>query len=397
MSEHELDWRWQLRSQIQSPQALLAWLQKKEAFANIHPKLWKAMKNWEASHATWQQNFRFAVTPYYLGLADWQNPNCPIIAQILPSPQERIDHSYLAWDPLAEESFMPVKGLSHRYPDRALWYLTHLCAVYCRFCTRKRKVSHASSAPKRSEWEDVLRYLREHKEIKEVILSGGDPLALSNENVAYILEALGRIRHLYSIRIHSRMPVTLPMRIDKGLAEIFAKAYPLTLVSHFNHACEVTDAAKESVRLLKMHGVAVLNQAVLLKGINDSAAKQEKLLLALLKIGVQPYYLHRCDEVKGSEHFRVPLKKGIEILQSLRGRNPGIALPRYMADLPGGGGKVPLEANYLQHEESRRKGPKQETLYYVQNWEGKTFVLCEQNRKRKRKPCASLGAEQSLF
>ena len=211
----------------------------------------------------------------------------------------------------------------------------------------------------------------QNKQIKEVILSGGDPLSLEDKYIEYLLSRLREIKHLYSIRIHSRMPATLPMRITKALAQVFGRFYPITLVAHFNHERELSPAAQEAVYLLRMQGTDVLNQAVLLRGVNDTVEDQENLNLALLKAGVRPYYLHRCDEVPGTSHLRVPVAKGVDILRGLRGRNPGISLPRYVVDLPGGGGKVPLEPNYLL-------GPPLEhgsSNYTLQNWAGKKFEI----------------------
>ena len=383
------DWRWQMRFRIDSPQKLRSYLKEKNLYGQVSHEIMVKIEEWERKEELWEKNFNFAVSPYYAGLVDWEDPSCPILAQFLPSSLELVQDSeevrekkdrraseieMLNWDPLAEESHMPVRGLTHRYPDRVLWYLSHNCAVYCRFCMRKRKVSQAESAPTRNDWERVFDYIREHEEIKEVILSGGDPLSLDNKHIAYILKNLRPMKHLYSIRIHTRMPVTLPMRIDESLASLLGSFYPITLVTHFNHAKELSPEAKEAVRFLRMNGIDVLNQAVLLKGINDSLERQEELNLALLKAGVRPYYLHRCDEIPGLDHFRAPVAKGISILRALRGSNPGISIPRYVVDLPGGGGKVPLEPSYLMEEE---EGLREKKEYHLKNWAGKTFTIRE--------------------
>ena len=221
----------------------------------------------------------------------------------------------------------------------------------------------------------------------------GDPLSLEDKHIDYILKKLREIDHLYSIRIHTRMLVTLPMRITASLAKILAKHYPITIVTHFNHPKELENNieknyVKQAVRLLRMSGVDVLNQTVLLRGVNDSAKIQEKLNLKLLTSGIRAYYLHRCDEIPGTEHFRVPLEKGIKILKALRGTNPGISLPRYMVDLPGGGGKVPLEVNYLTSNNikgdsienkstSANHSKKKNIVYSLVNWEGKSFEIHE--------------------
>ncbi len=349
------DWRWQYRHQIRSTRELL------EHMPEAGPYVAARIPGGEAGivelDARLAESFRVAVTPYYLSLARPQGPGdknterpCPVLAQILPAAAELEDTGYPAPDPLAEERHSPLRGITHRYPDRILWYLSHSCAVYCRYCLRKRKVSQADSAPRRDEYAAIFEYIEQHSEIKEVILSGGDPLSLSDDRLDQILIRLRGIPHLSSIRLHTRMPVTLPQRITPELCRMLERHYPLTLVTHFNHSAELENdpAPTQAIRRLRtIGGVTVLNQSVLLKGVNDTTADQERLVLTLLKAGVIPYYLHRCDEVNGVGHFRVPLERGMEILGELRGRNPGIALPRYVVDLPDGGGKIALEPDYL--------------------------------------------------
>ncbi len=368
------DWRWQLRRRIRTYEELQEWMGERFFSADISgegggPGSFSLRR----AFAGTEQLFRFGVTPYYLNLADPSNPHCPILRQILPDESELEDPLFADPDPLKEESHMAVPGLVHRYPDRVLWYLTGSCAVYCRFCTRKRKVSR-KEGESRSNREEVLSYLREHREIKEVILSGGDPLVLSEEELERILSPLRSLPHLASIRIHSRVPATLPMRITPSLAELLERFYPLTLVTHFNHPVEVTEDVYRAVKRLRMAGVLVLNQSVLLRGINDTPQTQEELVLSLLRAGIKPYYLHQCDEVKGVSHFRTPLNRGVEILEALRGRNPGVALPRFMVDLPGGGGKIPLEKEYRAGGEKMSDQEKSNRqLFY--NWKGEPFSV----------------------
>ncbi len=367
-----------MQNRIDSPEKIRLWLTELKPLQKVSLSLWKALRHWEKAAEKIGSRFHFGVSPYYLSLAQPEDPFCPIMAQLLPRLAELDDPDYTREDPLAEESYMPVPGLTHRYPDRVLWYISHNCALYCRFCMRRRKVAQPESAPRKKEREDALEYIGKHKEIKEVILSGGDPLSLSDSQLETILEALRSIKHIYSIRIHSRMPVVLPMRITVNLGQLLRRFYPITIVTHFNHAHEITSLAREAIRELRMNGVLVLNQAVLLKEINDTVAKQEALILNLLKAGVKPYYLHRLDPVWGTSHFRVPLKKGVEILQALRGLNPGIALPHYVIDLPGGGGKVTLEPQYLEKENlfSDSNGEKRYS-YIFRNWAGKIFEVQE--------------------
>ncbi|MCX8000722.1 MAG: KamA family radical SAM protein, partial [Leptospiraceae bacterium] len=295
--------------------------------------------------------FDFGVTPYYISLVDKNNLNCPIRKQIIPQVHELTFAPHERKDPLAEETYMPVRGVTHRYPDRALWYLSHTCAVYCRFCTRKRKVGKSQNTPRKEDWRLALDYFQKHTEIKEVILSGGDPLSLSDSSISYLLSELRKIPHINHIRIHSRHPVTLPFRIKSKLCKIFQENFPIFFVTHFNHPREITPESREAVRKLIQEGnVIVLNQGVLLKGINDSADVLKELFYKLIGVGVKPYYLHQCDEVFGSSGFKVPIQKGIQIMKELRGFISGVCLPTYVVDLSGGGGKVPLPTDYVIKE-----------------------------------------------
>lgn len=283
------------------------------------------------------------VTPYYLQLANLSDPHCPILRQILPCRAEREDPTFDTVDPLHEEKHMPLPGLIHRYPDRVLWILGADCGAICRFCTRRRKLGRPEEFPDSQDREQALDYIARDANIHEVILSGGDPLSLSDDLLRSIMAELRNIAHLVSIRLHSRIPVTLPQRLDDELMKIFGDFYPLTLVTHFNHPLEITPEAENGIRKMRLQGVQVLNQAVLLAGVNDSIDIQTELHLNLLRAGVKPYYLHHCDEVRGVSHFRVSPERGLRIMDELRNRLPGIALPLYMIDLPDGGGKVPLE------------------------------------------------------
>lgn len=314
-----------------------------------------------------QSRFRFAVTDSYLRRARLDHDRCAILGQVLPDPTELDDPVFELDDPLAEESHMPVPGLTHRYPDRVLWYLSHNCAVYCRFCMRKRKVSKAGTAPAGDQIAQALAYIREHSELHEVILSGGDPLSHSDATLDEILGALKGIDHIMSVRIHSRMPVTLPARITEELIQVLRRHAPLTLVTHFNHAQELGEDSLEAIRRLRSAGILLLNQSVLLKGINDTQEDLRELFLSLIKNGVKPYYLHQCDEVRGVSQFRVPIERGIELMKGLRGRIPGIALPLYVVDLPGGGGKVPADSSYLRRADAEG--------YVYENYEGHAYVL----------------------
>lgn len=386
------DWRWQYRHQIRSTRELLEQMPAADSY--VAARIPGGEAGVARLDARLAESFRFAVTPYYLSLArplefaDSNRP-CPVLAQILPAAAELADTGYPDPDPLAEERYSPLRGITHRYPDRVLWYLSHSCAVYCRYCLRKRKVSRADSAPQRDEYAAIFEYIEQHSEIKEVILSGGDPLSPSDDRLDQILTRLRGVPHLSSIRLHTRMPVTLPQRITPDLCRILERHYPLTLVTHFNHSAELENdpaPARAIRRLRTIGGVTVLNQSVLLKDINDTTADQERLILALLRAGAIPYYLHRCDEVNGVGHFRVPLERGMEILGELRGRNPGIALPRYAVDLPDGGGKIALEPDYLI--ERNTDAATGTTTYRFWNYERRREFVVTDNPAEDRRSAA---------
>ncbi|PJZ70801.1 lysine 2,3-aminomutase [Leptospira perolatii] len=330
-----LNWKWQIQHRILGAEQL------SEFISLTEPEF--------RSFSECEDLFSFSTTPYYLSLADRENHHCPIRLQFVPQIEELHSNPRDRVDPLEEESHMPVKGVTHRYPDRALWYLSHVCAVYCRFCTRKRKVSQSFNTPGMADWEEALLYFRNHPEIKEVILSGGDPLNLSDSKLDFLLTELKSIPHINQVRIHTRYPVTLPMRITSELCAVLKKHFPIFLVTHFNHSKELTALAKERISLLVKEGaVSVLNQSVLLKGVNDSVEALSDLFYSLTNAGIKPYYLHQCDEVFGSSHFRVPISEGVRLMKALRGRISGLSMPLYVVDLTGGGGKVPLPTDYLE-------------------------------------------------
>jgi lysine 2,3-aminomutase len=292
-------------------------------------------------------NYPYAVTPYYLGLADLDNPDDPILRQCLPDPVE-LDSSPMAdEDPLAEEKDSPVQGLIHRYPDRALIITTNRCAVYCRHCNRKRYWKNGESDLSSEDFDRIVSYIGEHANIREVIFSGGDPLLLSAIKLEKMLSRITAIEHIQMVRIHTRVPVVLPQRIDETLARLLAGFRPLWIVTQFNHPNEITPVSAVACTTLIESGLPLLNQGVLLKGINDEAVVIEQLVLGLTRLGVRPYYLFECDPVKGVEHLRTPVSRGVDIINYLRGRIGGYAIPQFAVDLPGGGGKVTLTPEYL--------------------------------------------------
>ena len=372
LNHAENTWQQELQMSIRNLDGLIGTLE------SVHPNVMNTtwadrIRKAKAAEADLQNQFRFSVTRSYLSAAQPHNERCPILGQILPSVAETNDTVFASVDPLAEENHMPVPGLTHRYPDRVLWYLSHHCAVYCRFCMRKRKVSQSDTAPGRSDIEKAFQYIENHTELHEVILSGGDPLSLGDDMLDMILQRLRAMDHIVSVRIHSRMPVTLPSRFTDSLVQILSRYSPLTLVTHFNHSVEIGEASKAALTKLRQAGIMLLNQSVLLRNINDSIDDLKGLFLTLIKSGVKPYYLHQCDEVKGVSHFRVPISRGIALMKSLRGRIPGIALPLYVVDLPGGGGKVPVDSSYQVvaeiHDDVER--------YSFLNYAGLQFDLSE--------------------
>ncbi len=278
----------------------------------------------------------------YASLIDGDDPDDPIAAMVIPDPRELQPSPDLSEDPLQEERDTPVEGLIHRYPDRALLLLTGRCASYCRFCMRRRRVGRPAGRREEPWLEEVVVYLDDHPSIHEVILSGGDPLVLSDERLERCLTAISRARHVELIRIDTRVPVVLPSRVDDQLARLLRRFAPLWLVTHFNHPRELTPAAIAACATLADAGIPLQNQAVLLAGVNDDPQVIEALCRGLLTARVRPYYLHQCDLVDGAGHFRTPLRTGREIVAGLCGRIAGMGIPRFVVDSPGGHGKVAL-------------------------------------------------------
>jgi lysine 2,3-aminomutase len=331
------DWRWQAQNAVRHPRQLFELLPF-------------SLEERQAIEAL-QAQYKLAIPPYYFSLIDRFDPRDPIRLQSIPAPEELAGAAGADGedDPLDEDKDSPVPGLTHRYPDRALLVTTHVCTMYCRFCTRKR------ATMKRGGWDAVSRddrrmieYVRDHPELRDVIISGGDPLTLPLEKLAFFVEGLTALPHLDVIRIGTRVPVTLPQRLDDSeLVALLADSGKIWIQTHFNHPREVTPEARRACDRLRMRGMPINNHAVLLKGVNDSLAVQRELCRALLRIKVRPYYLFHCDPVTGAGHFRTPVWKGIEIIEGLRGHMSGLGVPTYVVDAPRGGGKVPLGPTYL--------------------------------------------------
>ena len=294
------------------------------------------------------EKFPLSITPYYFSLIDEEDySNDPVFKQSFPSPSELIINRHDMLDPLAEDKDSPVPLITHRYPDRVLFHISNTCSMYCRHCTRKRKVGDHDSIPNKTEILNGIKYIAETSQVRDVLLSGGDPFLLSDNYLDWILTELGKIPHLEVIRIGTRTPVVLPYRITDELVEMLKKHQPLWINTHFNHPREITTSSKESLAKLADAGFPLGNQSVLLAGVNDCPRIIKKLVHKLVQNRVRPYYLYQCDLSEGLTHFRTPVGKGIEIMESLIGHTSGFAISTYVVDAPGGGGKIPLMPNYI--------------------------------------------------
>lgn len=345
------DWKWQFRHRITTVDELLHYIPLSDA------------EKTQLKLVTLK--YPLSITPYYLSLINPLDPNDPIRKQSIPSFEEIALSDMGVEDPLAEHKDSAVPGLVHRYPDRVLMVLTNLCPMLCRHCTRKREWRHGVWVRTSEQIESMLDYVRNHKEVRDIILSGGDPLTLSTQHLEKVISKLRQINHVEIIRIGSRFPVTLPQRIDNELCDMLSEYGPIWLNTHFNHPREITPESAAACDKLLRSGIPVNNQSVLLKGINDSVEVQKKLCQGLLRIKVRPYYLYQCDEVQGTEHLRTPVETGLQIIEGLRGHTSGLAVPSFVIDLPEGGGKVPLQPSYIL------KRNKDELI--LRNYEGGVF------------------------
>jgi lysine 2,3-aminomutase len=291
--------------------------------------------------------FRVDITPYFISLIDPDDPADPIRKQVVPTAREMVPFTSMMEDSLAEDRHSPVPGMVHRYPDRVLMLVTTQCATYCRYCTRSRIVGDPAATFSRSEFEMQLEYLKHTPQVRDVLLSGGDPLVLAPKILEEILRRLREIPHIEIVRIGSRVPVFLPMRITEELTDMLQKYHPLWLNIHVNHPNEISAELEAAADRLTRAGIPLGNQAVLMAGVNDNVHIQRQLVQDLVRIRVRPYYLYQCDLVDGAGHFRTPVAKGIEIMEGLRGHTSGYAVHQYIIDAPGGGGKIPVSPNYM--------------------------------------------------
>jgi lysine 2,3-aminomutase len=326
------DWRWQLSHRLNNVEEI-------EKILTLTDSERKALN---ASNL-----FRVDITPYFISLIRPDDPNDPVRQQIIPTAAEMVPFTSMMEDSLAEDRHSPVPGLVHRYPDRVLMLVTTQCASYCRYCTRSRIVGDPSATFSRNEFEMQIEYIKNTPQVRDVLLSGGDPLVLAPKILEEILMRLREIPHVEIIRIGSRVPVFLPMRVTQDLCDMLEKYHPLWLNIHVNHPNEISQELAEATNRLAKAGIPLGNQSVLLAGVNDCVHIQRKLVQDLVRIRVRPYYIYQADLVEGGGHFRTSVAKGIEIMEGLRGHTSGYAVPQFIVDAPGGGGKIPLMPNYL--------------------------------------------------
>jgi lysine 2,3-aminomutase len=334
------DWKWQFRNTIRDIETLKKIIRIDEREQQDLEKV--------------LQTFKMSITPYYASLMDREYARGSVRLQGVPSIQELAYDPDDQEDPLHEDVDSPVPGITHRYPDRVLFLVTRICSMYCRHCTRRRLVGSQDDHLSRDHMEKAFQYIEEHEEIRDILLSGGDPLVLDDGPLEEILKRLREIEHVEIIRIGSRTPVVLPYRITDELVAMLRKFHPLYLNTHFNHPSEITQDSREACARLADAGIPLGNQTVLLRDVNDCPYIMKKLVHELLMIRVKPYYIYQCDLSRGIAHFRTSITKGMEIIENLRGHTTGMAVPTFVVDAPGGGGKIPVMPNYILSQGDRR-------------------------------------------
>jgi lysine 2,3-aminomutase len=350
------DWRWQLRNRITTAERLQQLMPGLTDDESTGVRL--------ASH-----KLAMAITPYFFNLIDAMDEHCPIRWQVIPRAGEGDVAPWEMSDPVGEDSHSPVPGLVHRYPDRVLFLVTDRCAAYCRYCTRSRLVSNASGYDFHPEFDRQIAYIEQHPGIRDVLLSGGDPLLFTDEKLEYLLSRLRRIPHVEFLRIGTRIPVFLPQRITPELCAMLKQFHPLFISIHSNHPRELTTEVREALGRLADAGIPLGNQSVLLRHVNDDPAVMTALVQKLLMCRVKPYYVYQCDLIAGSAHLRASVRRGLEVMQSLRGHTTGYAVPQFVIDAPGGGGKVPVNPQYVLSRNADR--------VVIRNFEGKVFEYPE--------------------
>ncbi|HEV7923980.1 MAG TPA: KamA family radical SAM protein [Verrucomicrobiae bacterium] len=350
------DWKWQLKNRITTLEKLQRFL------PTLTPEEFEGTIL--ANH-----KLALAITPYFFNLIDASDEHCPIRRQVVPRVEETYTAPWEMSDPCGEDSHSPVPGLVHRYPDRVLFLVTDRCAAYCRYCTRSRMVSNATGYDFHPEFERQIRYVSEHPEIRDVLLSGGDPLLLNDDKLEFLLSRLRAIPHVEFLRIGTRIPIFLPQRITPALCAMLRKYHPLFISIHSNHPRELTTEVRDALCRLADAGIPLGNQAVLLRHVNDDVGVMRALVQKLLMCRVKPYYVYQCDLITGSAHLRSSVRKGLEIMENLRGHTTGYAVPQYVIDAPGGGGKVPINPDYVLSRNKNR--------VIIRNFEGRIFEYPE--------------------
>ncbi len=348
------DWKWQLRNSYRSPGELM--------------KIMELTEEESLSINNLKDRLPMRITPYFASLIYDSRPGDPLRRNVIPVIDELFQHNTEESDPLHEAKFSPVKGIVHRYPDRVLFTVTQFCSSYCRYCTRSHSVGQLDKI-NRKDWENAFRYIASNQEIRDVLISGGDPLTLTDEALDYILSRIRAIPHVQMIRIGSRVPAVLPQRITDNLLKTLRKYHPLFISLHFMHPDELTPECVSACTKLADAGIPLGSQTVLLKGINDSVEVMKELMHKLLMARVRPYYLYQCDLIPGSAHFRTTVARGLEIIRGLRGYTSGYAVPTFVVDAPGGGGKIPLLPDYVVSHDTEK--------IVLRNYKGEEYVYPE--------------------
>lgn len=349
------DWHWQYKNRIESAEVLSKYIPlSDDETAQINRCL---------------NTYRMAITPYYLSLIDPADPYDPIRLQAVPCAKELYIAPEDQRDPLHEETDSPCTGLTHRYPDRVLFLVTNQCSMYCRHCTRRRFSGQEDTALTKCQIDASIEYIRAHKEVRDVLVSGGDPFTLSDDKLEYILSNLRAIDHVEIIRIGTRIPVVMPQRVTPELCAMLKKYHPLWVNVQFNHPNEITEESTAACAMLLDAGIPLGNQSVLLRGINDCPHVMRKLVRKLVQIRVRPYYIYQCDLSLGLSHLRTSVAKGMEVMEGLQGHTTGFAVPVYVIDAPGGGGKIPIMPNHIVSQGHRK--------YVLRNFEGRITTYTE--------------------
>ena len=349
------DWRWQLKHRVTRAEQL-------KLILNLSQEEIAAIEASKGRMAT-------AITPYFAKLMDRNDSNCPIRRQAIPTLEEFHFSPHDLNDPCAEDENSPVHGLVHRYPDRVLLLVTDKCAVYCRYCTRRRMVGSSEKCITEEKLDEAVAYIQATKKVRDVLISGGDPLLFEDDHLEGILSKVRKIPHVEIIRIGTRVPVTLPQRITQTLTSMLKKYHPLWISIHFSHPKEITKEVRRACAMLAEAGIPLGSQTVLLRRINDRPVVMKRLMHELLKIRVRPYYIYQCDLAMGTEHFRTPIAVGINIIEKLRGHTTGYAVPSFVIDAPGGGGKIPVGPTYLISQDKGKM--------VLRNYQGKVFEYQE--------------------